>query len=173
MSDTDTQGSLDHAAYRQALGCFATGVTIITARNPTGDLAGVTANSFNSVSLDPPLVLWSLSLNSSSLLVFQEANHFAVNVLATDQTALSSRFAKSAETKFDGIEFSDGAGGAPLLDGVSARFECRNEFRYYGGDHVIFVGRVVRFAQWDRPPLVFCHGRYQQISPLPASMAAK
>ena len=154
---------VDPADFRQALGCFATGVTVITTASPTNGRAGLTVNSFSSVSLDPPLVLWSLSLHAPSLPAFQGSPYFAVNVLAADQADLSTRFATPAEDKFAGISVTRGLGDTPLLDGATAHFECRSEFRYYGGDHVIIVGRVERFAYGDRPPLIYHRGRYAKL----------
>ncbi|MBV9052168.1 MAG: flavin reductase family protein, partial [Hyphomicrobiales bacterium] len=149
----------DQRAFRRALGQFATGVAIVTAS--AGDqLAGVTANSFTSVSLDPPLVLWSLETKAQSLPVFREASHFAVNVLSADQVALSTRFARSSLDKFHGVGWRRGESGAPLIEDVAAHFECRREAEYEGGDHVILIGRVDRFARFDREVLVFAHGRY-------------
>ena len=149
----------DQRAFRRALGQFATGVAIITAR--LGEqTVGVTANSFTSVSLDPPLVLWSLESKAQSLPVFREARHFAVNVLSADQVALSTRFARSTSDKFQAVEWQPGASGAPLIKGVAAQFECRREAEHDGGDHVILIGRVDRFARFDREVLVFAHGRY-------------
>ena len=149
--------------FRRALGAFATGVTVITTCRPDGELAGLTANSFNSVSLSPPLVLWSLSQFSPSLAAFQEASYFCVNILAADQAQLSQKFSRPASDKFADVPMRPGAGGVPLLEGVAANFTCRNEFRYYGGDHVIFVGRVVAYEHTDRQPLVFARGRYMDI----------
>lgn len=151
---------IDPRELRRALGCFATGVTLVTARRNDGTPVGLTVNSFSSVSLDPPLVLWSLSLYAPSLPAIQEATHFAVNVLAADQTDLSNRFAKPSDDKFAGVAITDGLAGLPLIDGAVAHFQCRNEFRYYGGDHVIFVGRVEAYSHNGRAPLVFCQGRY-------------
>ncbi|MBV9752103.1 MAG: flavin reductase [Hyphomicrobiales bacterium] len=149
----------DQRAFRRALGQFATGVAIVTAS--AGDqLAGVTANSFTSVSLDPPLVLWSLETKAQSLPVFREASHFAVNVLSADQVALSTRFARSSLDKFHGVDWRRGESGAPLIEDVAAHFECRREVEYEGGDHAILIGRVDRFARFDREVLVFAHGRY-------------
>ena len=146
--------------FRTALGAFATGVTIVTASGGAGNDVGVTANSFNSVSLDPPMVLWSLARKSTSLAAFSAASHFAVHILAADQETLSNRFAKPGERKFAGLELARGAGGAPLLDGTTARFECRTAYQYDGGDHVIFVGEVIEFNASGRPPLLFHGGRY-------------
>jgi len=152
--------AFDPLAFRAALGSFATGVTVITTRAGDGSSVGLTANSFNSVSLEPPMVLWSLARSSRSLGAFEQASHWAVHVLAADQEALSNRFARRGEDKFAGLTLEHGAGGAPLLPGCAARFECRGAFRYDGGDHVIFVGEVVRFTRGDVAPLVFHAGQY-------------
>ncbi|HJS89953.1 MAG TPA: flavin reductase [Steroidobacteraceae bacterium] len=146
--------------FRSALGAFATGVTIVTARDGDGHDIGLTANSFNSVSLDPPMVLWSLAKDARSLPAFLAAPHFAVHVLAADQEELSKRFATRGSEKFAGLDVERGASQVPLLRGCSARFQCRTAFRHEGGDHVIFVGAVEAFDQSDRPPLVFHGGRY-------------
>ena len=158
--DRDTAPALDPMAFRAALGSFATGVTVITARSADGKPVGLTANSFNSVSLDPPMVLWSLARKSSSLPVFSEAGHWAVHVLASDQEFLSNRFARSGTDMFAGLDLESGAGGVPMLQGCAARFQCRTSFQYEGGDHVIFVGEVVAFDRAERSPLVFHAGRY-------------
>jgi 3-hydroxy-9,10-secoandrosta-1,3,5(10)-triene-9,17-dione monooxygenase reductase component len=152
--------TLDPRAFRAALGSFATGVTVITTRAEDGTPVGLTANSFNSVSLDPPMVLWSLAKTSHSLPVFTASRHWAVHVLAADQEALSGRFARSGADKFSGLEVESGLGGVPLLGGCAARFQCRGSFQHEGGDHLIFVGEVVAFDQADRAPLVFHAGRY-------------
>jgi flavin reductase (DIM6/NTAB) family NADH-FMN oxidoreductase RutF len=153
----------DHRALRDALGAFATGVTVVTALDPEGRAIGLTVNSFNSVSLEPPLVLWSLSLASPNLEAFRRAGHFAVNVLAADQQALSERFARRNSDKFAGIDWREGLGGAPLLPGCCAVLECRNETQHAGGDHLIFIGRVEGCSRSDRPPLVFQGGCYRQL----------
>lgn len=151
----------DHARrFRSALGAFATGVTIVTTRDAEGRDIGLTANSFNSVSLDPPMVLWSLAKSARSLPAFLAAPHFAVHVLAADQEALSLRFATRGSEKFAGLDIERGASQIPLLRGCSARFQCHTAFRHEGGDHVIFVGAVEAFDHSDRPPLVFHGGRY-------------
>jgi len=147
--------------FRAALGMFATGVTIVTARTPDGQVIGLTANSFNSVSLDPPLVLWSLSQAAASLPAFRAGSHYAINVLAADQKALAERFALKGADRWTGVSFTEGMGGAPLLTGASATFECFNRSRYEEGDHVIFVGEVER-CTWrtGASPLLFHGGRY-------------
>ena len=146
--------------FRDALGTFATGVTIVTTRSAAGEDIGLTANSFNSVSLDPPMVLWSLAKKSLSLPAFLESGYFAVHVLSASQEALSLTFATRGAEKFAGLEIRRGAGDAPLLPGCSALFQCRTAFTYEGGDHVIFVGAVESFEHFERPPLVFHGGRY-------------
>ncbi|KPU95869.1 flavin reductase [Variovorax paradoxus] len=145
---------------RDVLGTFVTGVTVVTTRAPDGQTHGVTANSFSSVSLDPPLVLWSQSLSSRSHSAFQDSGHFAINILADDQIALSNHFAKSRDDKFDGIAHAQGVGGVPVLEGVAAHLECTKIAAYPGGDHVVFMGRVERIAQSGRRPLAFGRGKY-------------
>ena len=147
--------------FRAALGMFATGVTVVTARGPTGAPVGLTANSFNSVSLSPPLVLWSLARSAGSMPAFERGSHYAVNILAADQHALAERFASKSIDRFADLAFREGAGGAPVIDGAAAVFECFNRSRYEEGDHVIFVGEVER-CTWraGAQPLIFHGGRY-------------
>lgn len=155
---------LDTRSLRDALGEFATGVAVVTACSRDGQPVGVTINSFASVSLDPPLVLWSLGLQSPSMAVFEACSHYAVNILAADQVELSQRFSQSQNDKFSGIETKVGAGGTPLLPGCCAWFECRNELRYPGGDHVILVGHVENFSRQEKPPLIFHGGQYRKLA---------
>jgi 3-hydroxy-9,10-secoandrosta-1,3,5(10)-triene-9,17-dione monooxygenase reductase component len=158
---------LNHVqSFRRALSTFATGVAIITTTSPCGEPTGLTVSSFNSVSLDPPLVLWSLSRRSYNLGIYHDASHFAVNVLAADQVALSSRFSTPGPDRFADLAIEAGIGGVPLLRDVAACFQCRTEFRYEGGDHMIFVGRVEAFSHSERMPLVFCRGTYAAPMPL-------
>jgi 3-hydroxy-9,10-secoandrosta-1,3,5(10)-triene-9,17-dione monooxygenase reductase component len=164
-----TNPTFDAAEFRKALGAFATGVTIITTRTQDGSLVGLTANSFNSVSLNPPLVLWSLAKTAMSLEAFRNAPHWAVHVLAADQDALSARFARRGADKFAGLAVDAGLGGVPLLQGCTARFQCRTAFQYEGGDHLIFVGEVLSFDQNESAPLVFHSGRYAHAAPRDAS----
>lgn len=161
-------GEEDRRAFRNALGCFATGVTIATTCDADGAPIGVTASSFNSVSLDPPLVLWSLAKSAQSRAAFRRSGHFAVHVLAASQEALSNRFARSGEDKFAGVDWRAGELGSPLLDEFAARFECRTRHEYEGGDHVILVGEVVAFESRDVAPLLFHGGRYAERRPRPA-----
>ena len=157
----------DVAQFRVALGMFATGVTIITARASDGSLVGLTANSFNSVSLTPPLVLWSLSKAAGSMPVFSQGSHYAINILAADQKALAQRFATRDIDRFAGIPYRIGAGGAPVLEGAAAVFECANRSQYDEGDHVIFVGEVERCCRLDgAQPLIFHGGRYYTELPI-------
>ena len=156
----------DPREFRAALGTFVTGVTIVTARDGSGRPVGLTANSFNSVSLDPPMVLWSLSLRSASLPVFRDADSWAVHVLAADQQALSDRFARPGEDRFAGLGDSDGEEGAPMIPGYAARFGCRARFEYEGGDHAIFLGEVVAFERREVEPLIYHSGRYGRVMPV-------
>lgn len=140
---------------------FATGVTIVSARAPTGELVGLTANSFNSVSLDPPLVLWSLSQRSLSLDAFRTGSHYAINVLAADQHALALRFASSTGDRWAGVDWRPGLGGAPLIAGALAHFECVNQSHQTEGDHELFIGRVERcIHRADAEPLIFHGGKF-------------
>lgn len=148
--------------FRKALGAFATGVTIVTTKDAEGAPIGVTASSFNSVSLDPPLVLWSLAKSSLSRAAFADSGHFAIHVLAESQDNISNRFARSGEAKFAGIEWSNGVLGSPLLDDYAAVFECRTKYQYEGGDHVILVGEVMAYEARDRAPLLFHGGSYAE-----------
>src|SRR2546430_7186222 len=126
---------IDPRDFRNALGTYATGVTIITAAGPDGKPYGLTCNSFASVSLNPPLVLWSLGIFSQGMSVFQDASHFAVNVLGVSQQALASKFATSSEDKFAGVQWTPGLGNAPILADSVANFQCRAANRSYGGAH--------------------------------------
>jgi flavin reductase (DIM6/NTAB) family NADH-FMN oxidoreductase RutF len=153
--------------FRASLGMFATGVTIVTARTPAGVLVGLTANSFNSVSLNPPLVLWSLAQAASSMAAFSTGSHYAINILAADQKALAERFASRREDRWSDVAFTEGACGAPLLDGAVATFECFNRSRYEEGDHVIFVGEVERCSHRDgASPLLYHGGKFYTEHPL-------
>lgn len=149
---------------RAALGRFATGVTIITCAGPDGQPVGLTANSFSALSLDPPLVLWSLRQASGSLAAFEAAPHFVVNVLAESQVDLSRRFASSSVTdKFAEGGWAAGLGGAPVLSGCAAVFECAVDSRQVAGDHVLFIGRVLRLADLSVAPLLFQGGHYRML----------
>ena len=156
---------VDLQEFRSALGSFATGVTVVTTAINDQIPVGVTASSFNSVSLDPPLVLWSLAKKSMSLSAFRDSGHFAVHILSSAQEDLSNSFAKSGADKFDGINWQPGKLGSPTLDEFAAKFECRTVHQYEGGDHIIFVGEVVAFDKRDHAPLVFHGGKYAEARP--------
>nr|WP_310737565.1 flavin reductase family protein [Inhella gelatinilytica] len=154
-------------SLRAALGLFATGVTIVTARGADGRLVGLTANSFNSVSLEPPRVLWSLSQRAGSLPVFAQGSHYAIHILAAEQIELAQRFATRDIDRFAGLTFDEGAGGVPLIPGCAAVFECANRSQYEEGDHILFVGEVERCThRLGAQPLIFHGGRYYTELPL-------
>ncbi|GAA4360763.1 flavin reductase [Paeniglutamicibacter cryotolerans] len=154
--------ALDLRDFRAALGQFATGVTVVTTRTPQGTKAGMTANSFTSVSMDPPLVLWCPSRFAPSLEDFEASTHFAINVLESSQHVLSRQFATPADDKFAGVAYTDGIAGLPLLDGAIATFECRTVARHQAGDHVIYVGEVEKYSRGAGDPLVFHAGAYHR-----------
>ena len=154
-------GRLDYQAFRTALGCFATGITVVTAVGPSGELLGITANSFNSVSLEPPLVLFSLHRAAYSLGAFSDGGYFAVNVLREDQRDLSARFAQALVDKWGGVAYERWDTGCPILLGCLANFECRTRSLYDGGDHVIFLGEVLRLrCDPTGRPLLYFLGAY-------------
>lgn len=170
LSDSPLQAlppSFSPSEFRSALGMFATGVTIVTARTGGGKLVGLTANSFNSVSMSPPLVLWSLARSAGSLAAFSAGSHYAINILSADQQDLARQFAAKELDRFAGVQFLAGAGGAPLIQGAAATFECFNRSRYEEGDHVIFVGEVERCSyQPGASPLLFHGGKFYAEHPL-------
>ena len=152
--------SFDPRDLRRAFGRFATGVTVVTFRIADGRRVGLTANSFASVSLDPPLVSWNYRRASPHLEAVLACRHFVVHVLAADQVDLSQRMARPAEDKFAGLPLQDGLGGTPRIPGSLATFECELWKTVDAGDHVIFLGKVVRYEHADGEPLVFVNGRY-------------
>ena len=149
---------------RDALGCFATGVTVVTALAPDGTPIGLTANSFTSVSLDPPLLLVCIANGAGSAPALREAGHFAVNVLQIGQQPASNRFAGNGEDRFSGTEWSEGVAGVPVLSSSLGSFECRRHAVHDGGDHFVLVGEVVR-AQFEprRDPLLYFRGKYRRL----------
>lgn len=147
----------DLLAYRQSLGGFPTGITVMTAAHE-GERVGLTANSFGSVSLDPPLVLWNLRAQSASLPVYRASGHFGVNVLAWHQADLSARFATPAEDKFADVDTVTGETGVPLLQGCAVQYECRLVHEFTTGDHVVLIGEVLRYRNLHREPLIFFRG---------------
>ena len=159
MGETDDP-QIDLGEFRRALSCFATGVAVVTTIDEDGEPVGMTVSSFNSVSLDPPLVLWSIANDAQSYDSFMSANYFAVNVLTMEQQHLSSRFATKGINKFDGLDCREGLHGAPILPEYAACFECSTEHRYEGGDHKIIVGRVLHLEDRETDPLIFYRGRF-------------
>ncbi len=153
----------DSKAFRNALGQFATGVTVITTLDANGNKVGMTANSFSSVSLDPMLVLWSIAKTSRSFDAFVEAQQFAIHILSAEQQAVSAQFASSCADRFCDVAHHNGLGGIPLLDEYSAVFQCEMQSRYEGGDHIIIVGRVLAFDNRGKSPLIFHAGRYADL----------
>lgn len=156
---------IDPLSFRQCLAKFATGVTVVTCVDAKGHPCGITANSFSSVSLDPPLILWNIAKVSNSLDAYLQAEHFAINVLADSQQDISSHFAKSDHTLFDKIQHEVSANGARLLANTIAQFECRTHAIHDCGDHYIIVGHVLDFRSADLAPLLFFSGQYGEIKP--------
>ena len=150
-------------ALRNALGNFATGITVITALNENGEPQGMTANSFSSVSLEPPLVSWCVGRESRLFNLFQKTSHFAVNILTTEQEETSQLFASPTDDKFEHIKWHEGLNGLPLLDDSPCQFQCEIEHRYSGGDHTILIGRVLEFANKPMSPLIFHGGQYRSL----------
>ncbi len=156
---------MDSGNFRAALGCFATGVTVVTAVGPQSELVGITINSFNSVSLDPPLILFSLNRRAYSLRAFLATQAFAVNILRAGQEEISNRFARASEDKWSGVAHEVWDCGCPILTDALASFECQVRHTYHGGDHVIFVGEVIRLRHDpDGQPLLYHRGTYCGVS---------
>jgi len=156
----DDRPAFDQRQFRDALAQFATGVTIVCTRAPNGRYVGFTANSFNSVSLEPPLILWTIARRSGSLGVFESAERYAVNVLSSEQAGLARRFSRPHADRFAGVAHRLGWSDAPLIDGCVAWLECRHHARYSAGDHVVFVGEVVTVERARGHALMFHQGRF-------------
>jgi flavin reductase (DIM6/NTAB) family NADH-FMN oxidoreductase RutF len=163
----DARPAFTERQFREALSEFATGVTIITTRDSGTRYVGFTANSFNSVSLAPPLVLWSLSRAADSHLAFEQCERYAINVLAVDQVPLARRFSRPHADRFSGVPYTLGWANAPLIEGAAAWLECRHFSWQPIGDHTLFVGEVVHCTRNARSPLIFHHGRFETTAPLP------
>lgn len=163
MTPRLVDAALSTLVLRTALGRFATGVTIVSCRAADGNPVGLTANSFNALSLQPPLILWSLRSSSANLQAFLDAPHFAVNVLAESQVDLSRLFASQAPDKFAEGAWSSGVGGAPVLAGCAAVFECEQVSHQVAGDHVLFIGQVLAVTEAPVTPLVFQSGHYRML----------
>ena len=158
MSDDDQP--IDSNEFRRALSGFATGVAVVTAIDADGAPTGITINSFNSVSLEPPLVLWSIANSAYSYDAFINAEHFVVNLLTVEQEELATLFAERGGDKFSSLNCNAGLHGVPILPDYVACFECRTEHIYEGGDHKIIVGRVLRFDDRERAPLIFYRSQF-------------
>lgn len=156
----------DQREFRKTLGQFATGVTVVTTNDKNGLPVGMTCSSFNSLSMDPPMVLWSIAKSAFGLAAFSQAQYFNVHVLCSDQDKVSNDFARSGHDKFKDIRFRKGLGGIPILDRYAALFECETTHQYDGGDHVIMVGTVIAFQHIKNNPLVFHGGNYTGIDSL-------
>jgi flavin reductase (DIM6/NTAB) family NADH-FMN oxidoreductase RutF len=165
-SDASGAAVFDERQFRDALSQFATGVTIVCASASEGRFVGLTANSFNSVSLAPPLVLWSLARRSASLAAFDACERYAVNVLAAGQVDLARRFSRPHADRFAGVSYRLGWSGAPLIEGSVAWIECRHHARHVFGDHVLFVGEVMSVERAGGAGLVFHHGNFAATSKL-------
>lgn len=156
--------SIDQRDFRNALGKFATGITVVTTKDNKGGLIGVTINSFASVSLDPPMVLFSLKNDSPLCDIFATSENFNIGILAADQEAASNLFAGPTDNKFDQIDWVEGANGVPLLTGTLANLECKRAAAYLGGDHTIFVGEVTKLDQSDKEDaLLYFKGGYKTL----------
>ena len=164
---TPSPQAFDARQFRDTLAQFATGVTIICARAADGRLVGFTANSFNSVSLDPPLILWSLERRSASLATFEACERYTVNVLSAAQAELARRFSRPHADRFSGVPYRMGWADAPLIAGCIAWFECHHHSRHQAGDHVVFIGEVATCERAPGRGLVFQHGRFGATVALP------
>lgn len=153
----------DPRALRDAFGQFATGVTVITTIGDEGAPVGMVANSFSSVSMDPPLILWSIGLKTPSLGAFRSHPSFAINIMCQDSKDLVHNFSRPSDTKFADVGWTKGIDGVPILDRAATVLECRTENRYEGGDHEIYLGRVCRFSITDKEPLIFHKGKFAEI----------
>ena len=154
----------DKRDLRKALGSFGTGVTVVTSGNSHSRWVGVTANSFSSVSLEPPIVLWSLVSTSPNLEVFDQTERFVINVLSLEQVELSKQFSKSLTDKFAVVDCVEGLGGVPIIQNCVATFECKTVQRILVGDHVLFLGQVENYVYEGKTPLLFCQGQYVQVA---------
>jgi flavin reductase (DIM6/NTAB) family NADH-FMN oxidoreductase RutF len=161
----DDRPAFDQRQFRDALAQFATGVTIVCTRAPNGRYVGFTANSFNSVSLDPPLILWTIARRSGSLGAFEAAERYAVNVLSSEQADLARRFSRPHADRFAGVTHRLGWSDAPLIDGCVAWLECRHHARHIAGDHVVFVGEVVTVERARGHALIFHQGGFASTAP--------
>lgn len=158
----NTKHSFDRLDFRKALGCFGTGVTVVTAKASDSRLVGVTANSFSSVSLEPAIVLWSLQKTSPNLSAYDDCGRFVINVLSLSQIEHSKRFASPVPDKFNGVDYALGIDGLPVLKGCAATFECQTIQRLDVGDHILYLGQVEAYQHQDKTALLYVQGRYAQ-----------
>jgi len=160
---TPTDYAIDPNTLRDVLGQFATGVTVVTTLGDAGAPVGLAANSFASVSLDPPLVVWSIGLQAPSLSAFRSHSAFAINIMCDQSKTLALNFARPSDNKFDGVNWRAGLDGVPILDKAAAVIQCRTEARMPGGDHEIYLGRVFDFHRTDKSPLLFHNGSFANL----------
>lgn len=165
------QAPFEQRDLRHTLGAFVTGVTVITTRDRMGKAHGLTANSFNTVSLEPPLILWSLSKQAGSYAAFQSADEFAISILAEEQIEVSRRFASPSNDKFEGVAVNEGFCGLPVIEDSCAWLHCRSVSRFDGGDHTIYIGEILKLARGDQRPLAFGGGQYLLARPRDEAMA--
>lgn len=149
---------------RKALGCFPTGVVVVTTLGDNGSPVGITVNSFSSVSLDPPLILWSIALNAPSLGAFRNHSGFTINILSEEQQELSLQFARPSDDKFQGVDWHPGYADTPVLDNSMAVLQCKTYRCHEGGDHEIFLGEVQKINFNDQRPLVFHRGQFGKVA---------
>jgi len=161
---TGNRPNIDSALLRQTLGCYPTGVVVAATRGDADAPVGLTINSFSSVSLDPPLVLWSIALNAPSLGAFRAHPGFTLNILSKEQESLGMQFARSSENKFEGVDWHPGYEGTPIISNALAVLQCRTYRRYEGGDHEIYVGEVMKIDFTDKKPLVFHRGQFVELA---------
>ena len=163
---SNPQPAIDPRELRNVLGCFATGVAVVTSVGDEGKPVGMTINSFSSVSLDPPLILWSIGLESPSRGAYQRHSAFAINIMCSESKDLSLHFARPSEDKFADVDWSEGHEGVPVLGGALASLECAVEDRIISGDHEIYIGRVMKLNQRDGDPLLFHRGKFAHLGDL-------
>ncbi len=166
-SDIDERSavSFDQKEFRNACGSFATGITIVTTTGPGDEPIGMTVNSFSSLSLDPPLVMWAVGSDAISHDIFSQTDHFAIHILHKDQEGLSNLFASRGEDKFSSLDWTPGAAGSPVLPDYAVCLQCKTENVYPGGDHNILVGRVIALDdRGTEQPILFYKGRYANLA---------
>jgi flavin reductase (DIM6/NTAB) family NADH-FMN oxidoreductase RutF len=169
--EAKTFSSIDEQELRNVLGCFATGVVVATTLGDAGRPVGLSVSSFNAVSLDPPLVLWSLARTAASYSAFSLTSNFAINILSSEQADVCRKLSQPSDEKFEGVSWRHGEQGMPILSDTLATLECRTHCQHEGGDHTIFIGEVINLAASDRAPLIYHRGRIIASDVLDASLA--